>query len=169
MDVEEIRDWIKENFSNDWFNSENFKRGIAPNIPKELKVIQPPPPEDKNYNCFIFAFGLEKDEDFLISHSGKYIPLCHGNDIKRLILNDILISAETPRKGDYIIYSKDNEITHAGIVKNKDLIVSKWSLGPIMEHQIRAVNPEYGEDISYYKKATPQIIKDFFKSKEKLN
>ncbi len=169
MNIEEIRGWIKNNFTNenayDWCFPEIFQTKIAPKFPEELKIIQFPPPEGKNHNCYVFAFGLEKDDSFLMPN--KRTPASSSltsSNVQRMVNNGVLIEIKEPERGDYIIYrNASNQITHAGIVKEADSIVSKWGTGPVVEHQVLAVNPNYGTHISYYKKVDPKLIKDFFK------
>lgn len=70
-----------------------------------------------------------------------------------------------PEKGDYIIYKNDaGNITHAGIFDTKEIIISKWSAGPVFKHNVWHVNPTYGTNLFYYLRVLPNIISDELKS-----
>jgi len=167
MSIEEIRDWIKNNFRDDnpfdWFDCKEFENKIVPIIPEELKIIELPPTE-KKYNCYVFAFGLRDDEDFTNRSNGLFID---GDDIKKLIDSGILVETKSQKEKDYIIYSEKGKINHVGIVRKEGIVISKWSDGPIIEHQTLAVNPAYGTDIAYYKKINPEEIKKAFENKKR--
>jgi len=160
MTIEEkdVRNWIKQNFRDDneadWSDPEMFQKKIK--LPSALKLIQLPLKNDDYNNCFVFAFGLNNDRDFLPDR--KLLGL--GTYVQKLIEDKVLLPSFEPISGDYIIYKNDLDITHAGIVKNKEIVVSKWKLGPIIEHSTLAVHPKYGLDISYYKKTDPNKIKE---------
>ncbi len=38
--------------------------GITKKV-SELEIINPPPPEEQNYNCLVYVLGLQNDEQFL--------------------------------------------------------------------------------------------------------
>ncbi len=156
-----IKRWIENNFtdanSDDWFCPERFDKKIRPNLPPELEVIEPPPREN-NYRCFIYAFGLRSDE--------KLVRFSQHNNLsglaKHLILRTKLDRTEAPQEGDLIFYSEDKHspIKHAGVVDAGGMIVSKWSYGPIIRHDVHHVNPLYGDCIRYYKKISMEKIKE---------
>ncbi len=158
MTIEEknTRNWIEQNYRDDneadWNDPDRFQQKI--NLPSALKLIQLPL-KNNQCNCFVFAFGLDEDKEFLFSCG----LLGFGTNVQKLIEDKVLLPSFEPISGDYIIYKNDLDITHAGIVKNKEIVVSKWKFGPIIEHSTFAVDPRYGLDISYYKKTDPNKIK----------
>lgn len=158
-----IREWVSKEFTPNyysyWSNPINFT-SESRLTPKGLRILEAPPGKGFKYNCYVFAFGFKDDSDFNRSDSSRLL-LSNGNEVQKLI-NSLLQKVDTPKSDDYIIYrNEDRQITHAGIVKSRDLIISKWSDGPLMEHPILGVNPDYGTDISFYKKNNTKEIKEF--------
>lgn len=159
MTIEEknTRNWIEQNYRDDneadWNDPDRFQQKI--NLPSALKLIQLPL-KNNQCNCFVFAFGLDEDKEFLPDRG----LLGFGSYVQKLIENEVLLPSFNPVPNDYIIYKNGLDITHAGIVKNKEMVISKWKFGPIIEHSTFAVDPRYGLDISYYKKTDPNKIKE---------
>lgn len=126
------RDWILKNFRDDneinWKDPNKFKRTI--NLPSTLKIIEWPP-QNNSYNCFVFAFGLSKDKSF-----NNYNLLGDGIYIQKLIDKNVLKFSLKPKVNDYIIYKNRGNVTHAGIVKDNNKVVSKWGFGPVIKHSI---------------------------------
>lgn len=166
-----LRLWIKNNFTDnnkyDWYLVEDFKKKIEPNLPKGLEVVDYPPLENKKHNCFVFALGLQNYDCFL-GRDVKNTIMLSDYDVKPLF-NTVLtpIHDNNIELGDYIFYKNENRVTHAGIVAAGGKIISKWSEGPVIKHNIFAVNPQYGLEVIFYKKTDPEKIKDFLINRHK--
>ncbi len=136
-----------------WWTPELFEKNVRNILPKEVEVIEPPPIEKKQYNCFIFALGLEKDMRFIGKHDSSDSPFYQLSFFPKLIQDGYLESVITPAVGDLILYENDKGvITHAGKMDSSDMVVSKWSWGPLIKHQIWCVPKHYGDKISFYKR-----------------
>ena len=66
--------------------------------------------------------------------------------------NRILTKKTDPGKGDIILYENKGAVVHAGIMESRDVVISKWSWGPLVKHHIFCVPAHYGNKISFYKK-----------------
>lgn len=145
---------INTNNTNNWWKPELFELHTRAPLPEELIVISPPPAEDKNYNCFIYALGLAENSEI--------VKDCHGfiydRFFQKLLDAGELSPVASPRDGDWVLYrdihNYPSMITHIGI-KDGTQVISKWAWGPIVQHEILDVPASYGDDISYAKKISP--------------
>lgn len=137
----------------DWWTPESFEKNIRNILPKELEVLSPPPLETEQYNCFIFALGLENDNRFIGKHDSNDSPFYQLSFFPKLIEKGILEPSTKQVARDLILYKNDKGVaTHAGKLESSEVIISKWSWGPLLRHHIWCVPKHYGDDISFYKK-----------------
>ncbi len=150
-----------EGHATDWWKPKEFEENIRPILPKSLEIISPPPQYEQNYNCFVFAFGLEKDSDFL----GGNNPV-QQEFIKFLITKKGIVSTDKPIAGDLAFYrnSKTGEISHGGIMKDKDVVISKWMWGPTIAHKLWDVQSSFGDEVLYFKSVAPNEIKSLYEA-----
>ena len=141
---------INANGRKNWWQPDLFRAKILPLLPKKLEILEFPPSENNNYNCFIYILGLS-EEDEIIKSSGGFI---YDTFFQNLIDKKVLTYTDQPQDGDYILYrdpkNYPNKITHSGIL-DKGKVVSKWAWGPLIRHSILDVPASYGNDISYIK------------------
>ena len=83
---EELTKIIETEQGINWWKPELFEFKIKSILPRELSVAANPPLSEQNYNCFVYAFGLQNDPKFL----GGNNPV-QQEFVKWLILNNILI------------------------------------------------------------------------------
>ncbi len=141
---------VNEKNEKNWYVPELFQQNTLPILPRELKVIALPPLYDENYNCFIYALGLSNNLEFIKKVSGFiYSPF-----VKKLIEEGVLRESKEIKKGTIILYTNEKkfpgEIAHAGVMKDKDTVISKWSWGPTLEHSLLSVPLSYGETLKFY-------------------
>jgi len=94
------------------------------------------------YNCHGLTFASRRTK------------ITDPDAIARILMDDRYdqIDRREARPGDVIIYSRDGEPTHSGIVveNEPDLFVpwiwSKWGNGPEVLHKYHDVHPVYGTD-----------------------
>lgn len=68
------------------------------------------------------------------------------------ILNQYYTQTSDPQPGDLAVYSTVLEKrVHMGIYLAPDLIESKWGKGRVYRHPFFYVDPEYGDNISFYR------------------
>ncbi len=164
-EIKRTRTWIKENFNDknykDWFDPDLFKDKILPILPKTIDVVYLPSSYQKGkFNCFVYALGLQNDNQFLRKESlpdlSDSINISSGNITT--LLNKLEVTNK-PECGDYIFYKNNDHYTHAGIFLGNEIVESKWSDGPVVRHPMFAVHPDYGTGVSFYKKISSSEIK----------
>lgn len=107
----------------------------------------------RKYNCFVFALGLEGDENF--TFIGDALPTISFDGLKmEYILKYCLSSTDEPEIGSLIIYrDKNNYVSHASIFLNKEQVLSIWeNESSPSEKLISGEMQKYGENILFYNK-----------------
>lgn len=133
-----------------WWKPELFEKNTKEQLPSELEIIAPPPEEELNYNCFVYALGLQNDSRFL-GNGGWAFTRKLDVVFDEMIGKDILKSVDTPKEGDMIVYRADGGvISHAGLMENENMVISKWSWGPLLRHSIFDVPDHYGDKVEFY-------------------
>lgn len=171
MNNEQIRNILSELVSSEnedrWWRTDLFRKYTFSQIPSELKIIDFPPEEEKNYNCFLYALGLQNDQRFL-GNAGWEFTRNLGTTFEAMIDKKILTISISPEKGDMILYrANDGSISHVGLVDGQNTVISKWSWGPIIKHSIFDVPKEYGDVVEYYKaskEARDYVIEEYIRS-----
>ena len=156
MRREQLTELIEAEEGTSWWMPEKFENHVRSQLPPELHVVAPPPPESQNYNCFVFAFGLEDDPDFL----GGKNPV-QQEFVSYLLSQGILQKVDEPKVDGIIFYENDDRvITHAGRLRSGHEVISKWMWGPTIVHNIWDVPSSFG-DAAFYSEALPfRVAKD---------
>ena len=119
----------------------------------------------ENVNCFAYAFNLIDPVIALHKLFNKEATV--DSEFISLCINDnLLTEIHNPEIDCIVVYYKDNELTHAGIVTEitNDLlpktikIKSKWGAWPIFHHTLYEVPENYGIDIKFYKKLNEEDL-----------
>ncbi len=132
-----------------WWKPDLFAKNTRHKIPKEINILQEPPDETKNYNCFVYALRLEHSEK-LLGLDGWEFTRNLGSVFDEMVENNILQKVATPSDGDMVLYrAKDGSVAHVGIWQG-GTVVSKWSWGPLMKHKLYDVPDHYGDDVEFY-------------------
>ena len=159
---------ILKNDSLDWWQPERFEKYTKHLLPPELEILENPPPETENYNCFIFALRLHDNKEIITETKG----FIYDSFIKKLIEIGELTKTTNPQTGDYVVYQdKTNypdNLTHIGII-DKDKIVSKWAWGPLIKHGVWDVPQEYGDDVFYFKAISSEKAEELYKTYKQFN
>ncbi|MDP3956830.1 MAG: hypothetical protein Q8P97_02440 [bacterium] len=130
-----------------WYKPDLFQKNTLSIIPKGIEVLELPPEENRNYNCFIYVLGLQNELEILQETKG----FIYNSFIEKLLEKGEFSDVEDPSNGDIIFYrNQDGIITHAGKIIENNFIVSKWSWGPVLRHRVFDVPDFYGNNISYY-------------------
>lgn len=133
-----------------WWRRDLFKQNTAKKIPKEIEILELPPEEEKNYNCFVYVLGLQNDERFM-GNKGWEFTRNLGSVFIEMIQRGTLKPVKTPQKGDMAIYRLDTgAISHVGLMENENEVISKWSWGPLLKHALWAVPDHYGNVVEFY-------------------
>ncbi len=146
---------IESEHGNNWWKPELFELNVRSLLPEELRIVACPPVYEQNYNCFVYAFGLQNDPEFL----GGNNPV-QQEFVKWLILNKVLIHTDKMVPGNLIFYQNNNsEITHGGIMQDTQTVISKWMWGPIIIHKPFDVPTSFGDKISFFASPGAEDIK----------
>ena len=122
LDRTTLTEIIEKEDGVNWWKPELFAKHIRPQLPVELEVVASPPEEKGNYNCFAFAFGLEKDTYFL----GGNNPI-QEEFIRYLLEKRVLRQKEQSTPRDLVFYEdNENHITHGGFLEEGNKALSKW-------------------------------------------
>ncbi len=155
VDRKKLDEIIMKNNTNDWWRPDLFLKHTKHLLPAELEIVANPPPEDRNYNCFLFALGLHTHEEILKETNG----FIYDSFIQHLLSVGHLEKTGSPTMGDFIVYQDTinypNSLTHTGIFQG-DNVLSKWARGPLVRHAIWDVPAEYGDSIFYIKSIDTQ-------------
>ena len=157
---EKLTEIIEMEVGKNWWVPENFERHIRAQLPLELKIIAVPPAYDINYNCFVFAFGLENDSEFL----GCKNPV-QQEFIRHLLSENILKVKEVASSGDLVFYEDESgSITHGGIMQSENKVISKWMWGPLIEHDLMDVPASFGDKVFFCEPIESEIIKTEYRN-----
>ncbi len=141
-----------------WWVPERFEANIRNELPSELEIVAPPPIEEKNYNCFVYAFGLHNDSNFL---GGK-------NPIQKEFVRYLIVQGElksTEQKNNALIFYEDVDlmITHVGIMQGSGKVISKWMWGSTFVHGIWDVPSSFGNKILIFNSISANQVKQLYK------
>lgn len=166
---EKLNKIVSAKNAKNWYIPELFEKNTLPNLPKELDLIEMPPKEEKNYNCFIYALGLHKNSDVLKETKG----FIYSNFIKHLIEINEIKQVKKIQPNIIVLYinekSNPNEFTHAGIAQENGKILSKWSWGPILLHDLFDTPFSYGNKVTYYKPIKPEKALELYNKYKSFN
>lgn len=158
MDItrQQLTEIIEAEHGNNWWKPGLFELKTKALLPSELQIIFSPPKHEDNYNCFVFAFGLQSDIEFL----GGNNPI-QQEFIKYLILNNVLLPIDTPSAQSLVFYENEQgKITHGGIMQSEDTVISKWMWGPTIVHKLLDVPTSFGDKISFFKSPGSEEIRN---------
>ena len=164
IDRKKLTEIIEIEHGINWWKPELFEQKVLPLLPRELKIVSPPPTHSDNYNCFVFIFGLKNDSEFLSGNN----PI-QGEFVQDTLINrEVLTVVKLPSKNDWVFYKdKSGKITHAGIMESEDEVISKWMWGPIIIHKLFDVPSSFGNEILFFKPIATSKIKKIYNAYKK--
>lgn len=138
-----------------WWIPELFASKTEPQLPPELRIVAQPPAYDDNYNCFVYAFGLQHDPEFL----GGKNPV-QQEFVWWFISTGELVEQDSASVGNVVLYIDDvGVITHAGIMQDSTTVISKWMWGPTIVHALMDVPASFGNTTRFFAAPDPARIK----------
>lgn len=142
---EKLLQLIEAEGDKNWWNPEEFKEHVRAQLPIELNIVSVPPSPAANFNCFVYAFGLENDPEFL----GGQNPI-QKEFIQYLLNRGILKRIQSPFAGSLVFYQDDKGvIIHGGIIQSDGSILSKWMWGALFSHELWDVPSSFGDEVFY--------------------
>jgi len=107
-------------------------------------------------NCHAYALGLWQLEQFRVLIKKPFMKkktrknIIGARFMNMLIAKNILMLRDRV-EGCIVVYStSDGEIKHSGILREIDLVESKWGDLPVFRHYVHHVPESYGNIIHYY-------------------
>lgn len=144
---------VSEENAENWWQPELFEKNTHHQLPANLIVLEGPPEEKNNYNCFIFAFDLQKYTPLLGNNGWEYTKKL-DTIVNTLITNKTLQRLSTPQSESLVVYRTDEGvISHVGRIGEGGKVTSKWSWGPLIKHALYDVPASYGDTVEYYANA----------------
>lgn len=134
-----------------WWKTDKFEQYSRALIPNELTIIAPPPPEEQNYNCYVFGFGLQDIARFVGNMNWEFTRRL-DREIEEMVTLGYLVKLKKPEPGALVAWRMNEvpEICHVGIMEEGESVISKWSWGPLFRHHIYAVPASYGDTVEFY-------------------
>lgn len=164
----QIRQYLGELVSpqnaKEWYTPILFEAHTLSKIPKEITIVSLPPEEEQNYNCFIFMFGLGENTDFIQKTKG----FIYSNFIKKLLDEGLLIQIDKPQDDCWVLYKDNNVYAHGGVYK-KGTIISKWSWGPTIRHDLWNVPSAYGNSVLFVQPLDRQKVLSLYEKYKEFN
>lgn len=150
-----LTELIEEEGGKKWWVPAEFESHIRSRLPTDLQIIAPPPAYSGNYNCFVFAFGLENDSAFL----GGQNPI--QKEFVRYLLNQgILEKTQQPVSGSLVFYEDESgAITHGGIMRSAQEVISKWMWGATIQHALWDVPSSFGDNVFFCEAVPASVVK----------
>lgn len=146
---------IEEEGGKKWWVPAEFEQHVRSRLPTDLEVIAPPPAYSGNYNCFVYAFGLENDPVFL----GGQNPI-QKEFVRYLLAQHILEIVEQPVSDSLVFYEDDSgAITHGGIMRSANEVISKWMWGATIQHGLWDVPSSFGDKVFFCEPVPSSVIK----------
>jgi hypothetical protein len=137
-----------------WWKTDKFEKFTKKLLPKELDMVESPPEEDLNYNCYIFGFGFQNDARFIGNANWEFTRRL-DREIEEMIKSGYLLKLEKPEPAALAAWRMNEvpEICHVGVMEEDETVLSKWSWGPLFRHHIYAVPASYGDNVEFYIKS----------------
>ncbi len=152
---EKLTEIIEADSGSSWWQPDLFEKNIRSQLPDDLKIISVPPNAAGNFNCFVYALGLENDKEFL----GGQNPI-QKEFIQYLLDKEVLEITESPSSRDLVFYKNvEDVITHGGVVQADGSILSKWMWGALFAHKLWDVPSSFGDLVFYTHIPDSNLIK----------
>lgn len=143
---------------------ELFEKNTRHKLPESLVILEEPPEENGNYNCFVFAFDLQEYAPMLGGTGWEYTRSL-DTVVGVLIADAVLKKLPAPQPEALVVYRMAvGSISHVGRVTPGGKVISKWSWGPLIKHALYDIPASYGDTVEYYTNLASgkaAILKDF--------
>ena len=119
-------------------------------------------PEDGQFNCFMHALDLSSPPPLFVKILKSFAWVFPGPEfIQRLIQKQLLQATSVPTDGAVLIYSLDGTPKHAGKFAG-GMVVSKWGLGHMWQHQLWEVPASYGDSVDAFRRVDNETAAAWF-------
>lgn len=135
-------------------------RGVHPH---SIQILSGPK-DTLEYNCVMFALGIETDDKYLkmLEHCPNDI---HANTAFVQFLvdrGDILEQSHADPKSLAVYFGKE-KVEHIGLITDDGRVLSKWGTGLLYQHAIFEVPANYGDTVRFFRPMERiLVLKAFF-------
>lgn len=162
-DIRGLLSSIVDSANDSWWKPDLFQKNILPIFPEEITIVSLPPTTDsENCNCVTYALDLLAEAQ-LDELSHKSID---PRFITYLIRTNALIEITDGKvlPGTLIVYAPSiDSIQHVGLMDDKDTVISKWNVGPVLKHKILHIPQTYGDTVKFYTLPSHDRIVEIYK------
>lgn len=130
-----------------------------------IRPMADPWPEH-NYTCLVYALGLTSSRVYqqIVARNEEVFA---GPEFALYLINQqALNTVNQPKPGDIVLYSTSfehrHEICHAGVINDSGLVVSKWGLGSMWQHELFELPSSYGKHASFYTAINSERMLNWF-------
>ena len=137
---------------------------LSGEIKNTIRLLDSEHPIDR-YTCIVYVFNLVDDPEYVEIASFGIGRVFAGPEFVSFLLSNNYIERINENEAsaeDIIIYFDQSEIKHAGKIKAKCRIVSKWGIGHLYEHGIFEVPEQYGGEVRFYRQLPKEEVLDYF-------
>jgi len=159
---------LRENAKQNWWQPDLFSKHVRHLLSGSLEILLDPPIANENYNCFMYALGLHSNQNIREESKG----FIYDTFFSKLLDANELEIINNPLKGDYVLYKDEKNhpdiLTHIGVISGNS-VISKWSWGPLIKHDLLDVPQSYGEDIFYVRSISQEESERLYAQYKKFN
>ena len=151
-----------------WPDPSLYFEDVKKGLPKGIEILQAPQGRVWQYNCFSFALGLHVYPEFYKTSKDGYV---YSPFVDKLFQEGRLVPfpvEKNPSTGHIVMYKFGGEFKHGGVV-DKDKVISKWSGGPLLRHDILDVPTRYGDEFLYFFPIPQEQIFDLYQQYKAFN
>lgn len=113
-----------------------------------------------NYNCFMYALGVEGDEDVKDILSANPQIKFGSSYITKLIDTEVLVE---DIHGSVVLYFNGDKPLHAARRLHNGLCISKWGMGLLWQHELYDLPLNYGDRHAFFNLSSSAAAVEAFK------
>ena len=117
---------------------------------------------DEDFNCVMFALDLIGSIVPTCSPLGRYYM--NTEFMQHLIYKSYVTPISSPEVGALVVYTRDEKISHVGVVQENGQVRSKWGVGHLYDHDVWEVPVSFGSDIRYFRGMDPDHAFEVFRA-----
>jgi hypothetical protein len=113
------------------------------------------------FNCFAYALGLWDHAEYtrLVDNKSDSAVI-NSSTISEMLSEGVLVETDPKHlhANDMVVYYDNGTVTHAGVVRDKCLVRSKWGANEVHEHAVWDVPASYGDVVRYFRRPAPEAV-----------
>lgn len=161
MGLSKLRARLQEITSNDNLDQHPLAietlRAELPHTIRLVSLANPALPQ----NCFEWALGLSYELAHWVGDCWLSDLYAGSKFVQELIPSLVQASDNCATEGDLVLYFDRDIPTHAGLIKESE-VISKWGSGHTYQHGQLEVPETYGNAIRFYRKPSGTMVEIHF-------